>query len=132
MSMVFVNFPVADVAKSTEFYEKLGFKKNQEFSNETTSSLVWDDHFWIMLLDHAFYRQFINGKNIIDAKTTSGTLIAISMESAEKVREFAKRADENGGSYYAVDMGIPEDQMFSLEVQDIDGNMLEAVWMNGY
>lgn len=27
-SMVFVNFPVADVNRSVAFYEKLGFKKN--------------------------------------------------------------------------------------------------------
>ncbi|KAF1296426.1 glyoxalase [Enterococcus sp. JM4C] len=129
MSTVFVNFPVADVARSTEFYEKLGFEKNQEYSNETTSSMVWDDHFWIMLLPHDFYRKFINGKEIIDAKTTSGTLIAISMDSADKVRAFAETAKENGGSYYALDMGIPEELMFSLEVQDLDGNMLEPVWM---
>ncbi|EOL43997.1 glyoxalase [Enterococcus phoeniculicola] len=130
MSMVFVNFPVTDVAKSTEFYAKLGFKKNEEFSNEATSSMVWDDHFWIMLLNHEFYRQFIKEKEIIDAKKTSGVLVAISMDSADAVKKFAETAKENGGTYYSVPMGIPEDQMFSLEVQDPDGNMLEPVWMN--
>ena len=51
-TMVFVNFPVADVQRSTAFYEKLGFKKNEEFSTEEASSMMWDDQFWIMLLNH--------------------------------------------------------------------------------
>ncbi|PHK58261.1 VOC family protein, partial [Enterococcus faecium] len=41
-SMVFVNFPVADVNRSVAFYEKLGFKKNEEFSTEEAGSMVWD------------------------------------------------------------------------------------------
>ena len=41
-TMVFVNFPVADVQRSTAFYEKLGFKKNEEFSTEEASSMMWD------------------------------------------------------------------------------------------
>ena len=41
-TMVFVNYPVKDVQASTEFYAKLGFKKNEEFSNERSSSMVWD------------------------------------------------------------------------------------------
>ncbi|WP_218970955.1 MULTISPECIES: VOC family protein [Bacillaceae] len=46
---VFVNFPVRDLEKSTHFYEQLGFKKNEMFSNEHASAMLWDDHFSIML-----------------------------------------------------------------------------------
>ena len=35
--MIFVNLPVADVARSTAFYEALGFEKNPQFSNEQAS-----------------------------------------------------------------------------------------------
>ncbi|EOL43405.1 VOC family protein [Enterococcus caccae] len=128
-TMVFVNFPVTDVKRSTEFYEKLGFKKNEEFSNEQSSSMVWDDNFWIMLLDHSFYSKFIKDKKIADAKSTSGVLVAFSMESADAVKNFAETAKANGGDFYKVDMGIPEDMMFGLEVQDPDGNSLEPTWM---
>lgn len=110
-------------------YEKLGLKKNQEFSNEQTSSMVLDDNFWIKLLDHSFYSQFIKGKKIADAKTESGVLVAFSMESADAVKKFAETAKANGGDFYKVDMGIPEDMMFGLEVQDPDGNSLEPTWM---
>ncbi|OQO68642.1 glyoxalase [Enterococcus villorum] len=128
-SMVFVNFPVEDVDKSVAFYEKLGFKKNEKFSNEQASSMVWNETFWVMLLSHDFYKKFLKDKEIADNKKTSGALISFSVENAEAVKKFAKIAKENGGSYHEVDMGMPEDEMYSLEVQDLDGNTLEPVWM---
>lgn len=56
--------------------------------------------------------------------------MAFSLESADAVKKFAETAKQNGGNYYKVEMGIPEDQMFGLEVQDPDGNMLEPTWMS--
>ena len=128
-SMVFVNFPVEDVDKSVAFYEKLGFKKNEEFSTDEASAVVWDDTFWIMLLSHGFYKNFLKDKEIADNKKTSGALISFSVANADEVKKFANTAKENGGSYHEVDMGMSEEEMFSLEVQDLDGNTLEPVWM---
>ncbi|MBL1230654.1 VOC family protein [Enterococcus sp. BWB1-3] len=128
-TMVFVNFPVTDVQRSTEFYQKLGFTQNKDFSTEEASAMVWDDNFWIMLLNHDFYSKFINGKKIADTKTTSSVLTAFSLESAEAVKKFGETAKANGGDFYRVDMGIPEEQMYGLEVQDPDGNTLEPSWM---
>lgn len=128
-TMVFVNYPVKDVQASIEFYEKLGFKQNKEFSNRQTSSMMWDDNFWIMLLDHDFYNLFLKGKKIADTQTQSGTLTAFSVESPAAVRKLAEVAKANGGDYHAVEMGIPEEQMFSLEIVDPDGNQFEPVWM---
>lgn len=128
-SMVFVNFPVENVDASVAFYEKLGFTKNEEFSNEQASSMVWDDTFWIMLLSHDFYKKFLKDKEIADNHKSSGALISFSVENADAVKKFAEVAKANGGNYHAVDMGIPEEEMFSLEVQDLDGNNLEPVWM---
>ena len=128
-TMVFVNFPVSDVNRSAAFYEKLGFTKNNEFSNDEAVAMVWDDHFWIMLLNHEFYSRFIKDKTIANTQTTSSSLIAFSLESADAVKKFAETAKANGGDFYKVDMGMSEDQMFGLEVQDPDGNTLEPSWM---
>nr|WP_207701146.1 VOC family protein [Enterococcus sp. 665A]MBO1338741.1 VOC family protein [Enterococcus sp. 665A] len=130
MTMVFVNFPVTDLPRSIQFYEALGFKKNEEFSTEEASAVVWDDHFWVMLLTPDFYQKFIKDREIANPKTTSGVLVSFSLDSAEAVKQFAEKAKENGGDYYHIDMGIPEDQMFGLEVEDPDGNILEPNWMN--
>ena len=126
---VFINLPVADLAKSTAFYQALGFTLNPMFTDENASSLMWSDEIIVMLLKHDFYKRFIRDKAIIDAKTTSGVLLAISLDSKEAVQKFADTAKANGGDYFKIDMGVPEDQMFGYEVEDLDGHHWEPVWM---
>ena len=128
-TMVFVNFTVSDVNRSAAFYEKLGFTKNNEFSNDEAVAMVWDDNFWIMLLNHEFYSRFLKDKTIADTQTTSSALISFSLESADAVKKFAETPKTNVGDFYKVDMGRSEDQMMGLEVQDLDGNTLEPSWM---
>ncbi|MEG1502697.1 MAG: glyoxalase [Enterococcus sp.] len=128
-TIVFTNFPVKDLSASTEFYEKLGFKKDESMSTETASTMIWDDTFWIMLLKHELYQLFLKNKKIADAQTVSGVLTSFTVENPAAVRKFAELAKANGGDYFSVDMDIPEEEMFSLEVVDLDGNQLEPVWM---
>lgn len=126
---VFINLPVADLAKSTAFYEALGFTLNPMFTDENASCVTWSDEIIVMLLTRDFYKRFIRNKSIIDAKTTSGVLLAIGLDSKEAVQKFADTAKANGGDYYKIDMGVPDDQMFGYEVEDLDGNHWEPIWM---
>lgn len=127
---VFINLPVNDVAKSTAFYEALGFTKNHNFSDESASSMMWTGDIVFMLLNKDFYKKFIGDKEIANTQSQNGVLIALSLESKDLVQKFADTAKENGGSYYKVEMGVPEEMMFGYEVIDLDGNHLEPVWMN--
>ncbi len=79
---------------STEFYEKLGFKKNVEFSNEQSSSMMWDDTFWIMLLEYDFYNLFLKNKRIADTEKESSTLTAFSVESPDVVKKLQKQQSQ--------------------------------------
>lgn len=127
---VFINIPVRDLENSIEFYTKLGFKNNPDFTSDTGAAMVWSDEIILMLLTHEFYTQFIGNKTIADTKTQSAALFALSMDSREAVQQFADTAKENGGDYFRVAMGMPEDQMFGYEVTDPDGNHWEPMWMN--
>ena len=127
---IYVNLPVTDLSQATPFYEALGFIKQQAFSNELASGMKWSDDIFVMLLTHDFYKKFIKGKAIADPTKVSGVLLAISLDSKEAVQTFADTAKQNGGDYYHVDMGAPEDQMFGYEVQDPDGNGWEPIWMS--
>lgn len=128
-TIVFVNFPVKDVKASTRFYEALGFSLNPDFSNEDTSCMVWDENFFIMLLAHEKYQFFTPNRTIADSKKTSSALIAFSMSSADEVKIFGEKAKDNGGYVYQIETGISEEYMYGLEVQDLDGNALEPMWM---
>lgn len=126
---VYINLPVTDLERSTAFYEALGFVKNPMFSDEKASAVAWSDNIIVMLLRRDFYQQFIGEKIIADTVGTSSALFAINLESKEAVERFAETAKEHGGSYYRVETGIPEDQMFGYEVLDPDGHHWEPMWM---
>ena len=52
---------VVHVARSTAFYEALGFERNPMFSDETTSCMVLTEQVAIMLLEHAKFDEFLVG-----------------------------------------------------------------------
>lgn len=127
---IFVNLPVRNLAASTTFYEKLGFTKNPMFSDEKASSMQWSDEIIVMLLSREFYKPFLKDREIADTKTTNSVLLALTLDSKEAVQQFADTAQANGGSYYRMENGVPEDMMFGYEVVDPDGHIWEPVWMN--
>lgn len=127
---IYINLPVTDLAKSTAFYEALGFIKNPMFSDENASAMQWSDDIVVMLLVHDFYKKFPRNREIADTKRTSSVLLALSLDSKEDVQKFADTAKANGGDYYRVDMGMSEDAMFGYEVEDLDGHIWEPLWMS--
>ena len=124
---IFVNLPVADVARSTVFYEAIGFGKNEKFSGPQASSMMWSDSIVVMLLAHDFYRTF-TPKPIADARTTSGALYALAFDSKAEVDAIAEAAAAAGGSepHGPEDMGF----MYSRAFEDPDGHGWGPFWMD--
>lgn len=125
--MVFISLPVADVAKSTAFYEALGFEKNPRFSSEQASSLVWSDAIVLMVLDKAFYAT-LTPKRIGDPRTTSTMLVALSFDSRAAVDAVTEAAIAAGGR----EAHGPEDHgfMYSRAFEDLDGHGFGPLWMD--
>lgn len=125
--MIFVNLPVKDVAASTAFYEAIGMTKNEKFSNAQASAMNWSDTIHFMLLDHAFYATF-TPKRIIDAQTTSGMLLALSLDSRSEVDALTDAAIAAGGG----EPHGPEDHgfMYSRAFTDPDGHGFGPFWMD--
>lgn len=125
--MIFVNLPVTDVARSTAFYESIGMVKNEKFSNEQASSLMWSDTIGFMLLGHAFYSTFTD-KTIIDAHTSSGMLLALALDSQAEVDAITEAALAAGGT----ELHGPEDLgfMYSRAFADPDGHGFGPFWMD--
>ena len=126
----FISLPVANLKKSTDFYLALGFKFNPQFSAENASALIFNEQLTFMLLTHEFYSKFTS-KSIADTHKTSGVIISLGMDSKEEVQKFADTAKANGGSFYMAEptkeMG---DAMFVLEVEDLDGHLIEPSFMD--
>lgn len=126
--MIFVNLPVADVAKSVAFYEAIGCVKDETICKGPQAAMMrWSDEINFMVLDRAFYQGFTT-KQIADAHTTSEVLIALSRESRAEVDSIMEAALAAGGSEPrpAQDHGF----MYGRAFEDPDGHTFEPTWMD--
>lgn len=124
---IFVNLPVTNLEKSMDFYTKLGFVNNPQFTDETAAAMVISEHIFVMLLTHKKFEDFTK-KKIADANTTTQVLLAIDVESKEKVDELVLIAEKSGGSVYmpANDHGW----MYQHSFADPDGHQWELLYMD--
>ena len=125
---VFINLAVKDLNKTIEFFTKLGFKFNPQFTDENATCMIIDKDSFVMLLVEKFFKSFIPDKEICDAKKSAEALVAISAESRAKVDEMIKKAIEAGGKEYrnVQDYGW----MYGRAFQDINGHIWEVGYMD--
>jgi uncharacterized protein len=123
-----VNLPVADLGRSTSFYEAIGGTKNAKFSDDTGSCIVFSETIFVMLLTHDKYRMF-ESRQIADAHKTSQVLLAVSEDSREAVDAVVNKAGPAGGR---ADPNPSQDHgfMYSRDFADPDGHTWEVFWMD--
>ena len=122
---IFVNLPVKDISKTREFWTKLGFGFNENFSDDKAVCLVLNDgSIYSMLISHEYFKTFTN-RPIADGSTTE-VLIAIEVDSKERVDEIMRIALENGGTRYLE----PQDHgwMYYDRFADPDGHQWEVMF----
>ncbi len=124
---IFVNLPVKDLRRSIDFFTKLGYTFNPQFSDENSTCMIIGENIFAMLLVEARFKDFTK-KAISDATKNTEVLIALDAESREKVDEMVKKAVDAGGSIY-ID---PQDHgwMYAHSYADLDGHQWEIVWMD--
>jgi hypothetical protein len=124
---IFINLPVADLQKSIDFYAKIGFTNNPQFSDETAASMVLTEDIYVMLLTHKKLSQFTD-KVIIDAKKYVGAINCISLDSLEEMNSMADAALNAGGIEPSPmqDYGFMQQRSF----EDLDGNHWEVIYMD--
>jgi uncharacterized protein len=124
---IFVNLPVKDLTKSKDFFARLGFSFNAQFTDETAACMVVSEDIYVMLLTHAKFKEF-TPKEICDATKSSEVLVCLSCESRAKVDDRVRRAVAAGGTTYAEakDHGF----MYGHGFQDLDGHIWELMWMD--
>ena len=125
---IFVNLPVKDLDKSKEFFTKVGFTINPQFTNEKAACVVISDTIFAMILKEEFFKTFIPKKEISDATGSTEVLVALSVESKEQVNEKLEKAFAAGAKEArpAEDHGF----MFSRSFEDPDGHIWEVFWMD--
>jgi len=124
--MIFVNLPVADLARSVAFYKAIGAEQNPRFTDETAAMMSFSDTIHVMLLTHDKFRQFTT-KRIADPNESAQVLLALSCDGREGVDEITGQALAAGGS----EVHDKEDYgwMYSRAFADPDGHGWGPVWM---
>jgi predicted lactoylglutathione lyase len=126
-SKIFVNLPVKDLNRSVEFFTKLGYKFNPQFTDENATCMIIGEDIYAMLLVEKYFQTFTK-KKIVDAKTSSEVLTALSLKSREAVDQIVNKALAAGAKRYAE----PKDHgfMYQWGFEDLDGHIWEYFWMD--
>lgn len=124
-TQIFVNLPVADLNRSVEFFTKLGYTFNPQFTNDDATCMIVGDNIFVMLLVRKFYQTFTE-KEIVDAFKANECINCLGLESRAAVDDLVNKAVAAGGrATKQQDHGF----MYSWGYEDLDGHLWEVVWM---
>jgi hypothetical protein len=124
---IFVNLPVKDLKRSVEFFSKLGFEFNPQFTDENATCMIVGDNIFVMLLVEKFFKTF-TPKELVDTTKQTEVIIALNADNNQKVDELVKKAVAAGAKtlYEPKDYGF----MYQHGFQDLDGHLWEVFYMN--
>lgn len=124
---IFVNLPVADLQRSIEFFDHLGFAFSDQFTTETTAAMVFSSNIFVILMTHDRFSQFTS-RDISDGHTCTEVLVALSADTRKEVDDTVATAISNGAveARRALDHGW----MYGRSFHDLDGHIWETVWMD--
>ena len=126
--MIFVNLPVADVARATAFYEAIGAVKNPQFCDDTSSCMVFSEAIYVMLMTHEKFN-FFTSKKITDTRTSCEVLLCLSADSRAEVDVIVTGGARAGGT---LDPSPIDDYgwMYGRSFEDLDGHGWGVNWMD--
>lgn len=124
---VLINFATDDLERSAAFYVAIGCEINPLFSDENAKCVVWSEEIFFMLLTREYFATFTK-KQVPDASQVAQVLVALSLDSRDRVEEVLTAGLAAGGTepMPPQDLGF----MYSRDLEDPDGNVLEFVYMD--
>lgn len=127
ISRIFVNLPVRDLDQSKDFFAKLGFGFNAQFTDKTAACMIINDTIGVMLLTHEKFKEFAPHP-LCDARRQTEVLICLACEQRETIDAMVHNAIAAGGNTYQQ----PRDYGFMYQhgFQDLDGHVWELIHMD--
>lgn len=124
---LFVNVPVADLARSVAFFTDLGFAFDARFTDETATCMIVSEEAFVMLLTADRFGEFTR-KPVCDARRQTETILALSAASRDEVDRLVHRALANGGA--PANDPMDEGFMYGWSFEDPDGHLWEVISMD--
>ncbi|MFC9661028.1 VOC family protein [Nocardia sp. NPDC127606] len=130
--MIFINLPVADLDRSKGFYEALGWKVNEDFTDQNAACIVVDDNICLMLLTKDFFTTF-SKRPIANTAGQIGAAYALSLGSAAEVDVLTDAAVAAGGTEETNDDKKAQEAQVGMHGRtfiDPDGHQWEPFYMD--
>lgn len=127
MKQIFINIPVDDLEKSTQFYLALGFTENSLFTGENQKCVIWSDSIYLMLQSRQFSNLYLE-KQIVDARKNQMPSFTLPVASIEVVNQVMENGIKAGGAEPV--SAIKEDFMFLRSIEDIDGYLWGIMYLD--
>jgi predicted lactoylglutathione lyase len=126
-TQTFINLPVRDLARATEFFTKLGFSFDPRATSESTACMVISDEAFAMLHVEPRFKEFI-GQEITDTSRAREVIVGLTTDTREQVDELVERALAAG----AQPLSDPPDQgfMYMRAFRDLDGHQWSFLHMD--
>ena len=126
-TQIFVNLPVNDLNDTVDFFTKLGFAFNPQFTDENATCMIVNNDIFVMLLVEKFFKTFTK-KELCDTTKDTEVIVALSTESREKVDQMINKVIEAGGKEHRK----PQDHgwMYGRSFEDINGHLWEVIYMD--
>ena len=126
-TQIFVNLPVKDLNETVDFFTKLGFAFNPQFTDENATCMIVSNDIFVMLLVEKFFKTFTK-KELCDTTKDTEVIVALSTESREKVDQMINKVIEAGGKEHRK----PQDHgwMYGRSFEDINGHLWEVIFMD--
>ena len=96
---IFVNLPVKNLGKSMDFFSKLGFSFNPQFTDDTAACMIVSEDIYVMLLTHTKFKTF-TPREICDTAKNTEVLVCLSSASRSEVDEMVRKARAAGGTTF--------------------------------
>ena len=127
VTKIFINLPVKDLNNTIDFFTKLGFKFNPQFTDENATCMIVGEDIFVMLLVEKFFKTFTK-KEICDTSKDTEVIVALSVESREKVDQMINKALESGGK----ESREPQDHgwMYGRSFEDINKHLWEIIYID--
>ncbi|MGE0221177.1 VOC family protein [Mycolicibacterium sp.] len=121
---IFVNLPVADIARSRAFFAELGYAFNEQFSGDQAVVVVLADNVFAMLVQRDLFDSFHPAKTA-DAAEVKECVVCLGLPSRAAVDALVDRAIAAGGT-----PGDTEDDefMYGRSFNDLDGHSWQIFW----
>ena len=123
---IFVNLPVKDLKHSMDFFRKLGYSFNPQFTDENAACMVISEDIYAMLLRTEFFKNFTT-KELVDATRSTEMILSLTMDNRTAVDEMLEEALAAGATET---MTMDEGWMYQRGFADLDGHLWEIFYMD--